>query len=118
MALGISLEGARELLNKDTESHGTLPEDLVSVLCDNGVPAVASAEWPSLEVPAILTVPSLNHLGLLHYILWDGTQFLDPSNEELRYPEHSPLHNNVQLQPQWSTAILMWLPPQKEEEPC
>ena len=108
MVLGCSLAEAREKLGFDV-SNGVGASDMIRCLIDNGVPAVDSRVWPSTSVPAIFTVPSLNHPGLLHYIYWDGEQFLDPTHEELRYPWNGPVVNNKTLLPQWDSAILLWL---------
>ena len=67
-----------------------------------------SFEWDEKQ-PAILTVPSLNHLGFLHYIIWDGEQYLDPSNGAKRYPADGPaLHGKLRVF--WAHAILWGTP--------
>ena len=102
------------------EVIGTFPErlkkgigerEMVDYLSANGVPALSSMEWPSLTVPAILTVPSMNHPGLLHYVVWDGEKVLDPSHEEKRYPDDMPkeILDNEWVPP-WATVILLWMP--------
>jgi hypothetical protein len=89
--------------------QGLTDDDLMRYLAAHGIPALSSMEWPS-RVPAILTVPSLNHPGLLHYIFWDGKQILDPSNGEKRYPDDTPqMVINAGCAAPWATAILLWL---------
>lgn len=61
-------------------------------------------ERPDLR-PAILTVPSLNHLGLLHYIVWDGERYLDPTCGALRYPDDAPVIGGERIVC-WATAII------------
>jgi len=61
-------------------------------------------DWDG-QKPAILTVPSLNHRGLLHYIVWDGERYLDPAMGELRYPEDAPVINGKKTVC-WATAIV------------
>ncbi len=40
---------------------------------------------------AILTVPSLNHPGMLHFIVWDGSNYFDPSAGAKEYPQDAYL---------------------------
>lgn len=55
--------------------------------------------------PAILTVPSLNHIGLLHFIVWSGDEYL-PSTGPLMYPGDSPTVAGRKLAPQVASAIV------------
>ena len=113
MVLGCSLSRARGILPRD-KNGATYSSDIVECLCQNGVPAIESIVWPRCSVPAILTVPSLNHVGLLHFILWDGERYLDTSHEAKRYPHDGPVVSGELQEPQWSTAILVW--PKEEGE--
>jgi hypothetical protein len=95
----------------ERKTRGCCPSEMINFLRKNGVPCVESFECFN-EVSSILTVPSLNHPGFLHYIVWDhiGRRYLDPTNEELRYPDDSPSIGGVQIEPSASSAILLWLP--------
>lgn len=106
MVLGCTLAEAREQLPKHPTGW-TTPSDIIECLAQHGVPAIESLVWPNYSVSAILTVPSLNHPGLLHFILWDGEQYLDPTNESKRYPDDVPTVRDQQLPPQWATVILL-----------
>jgi hypothetical protein len=106
MVVGSTLDAAREFLGD--ASRGTVSTDLIDALAKAGVPSIESIKWPSYSIPAILTVPSLNHPGLLHFIVWDGEKYLDPSNEAKRYPDDSPNINGHVLPPSWATVILLW----------
>jgi len=57
--------------------------------------------------PCILMVPSLNIPGLLHYIVWDGKQYLDPSPGPLRYPDNAPVIEKVRVPPQ-AGYVIVW----------
>lgn len=89
-------------------SRGVTDERLVKCLMEFGVPAIQSLVWPDYSIPAILTVPSLNHSGLSHFIVWDGETYLDPTNGAKTYPKDSPAVDDEQLLPQWSSLILLW----------
>lgn len=104
--LGCSLSAARSLLYAEP-GKGITDEQIVTALVDRGVPALASTVWPGYSVSAILSVPSLNHRGLMHYIVWDGEEYLDPTHEGYRYPDDSPVVHGVRLEPQWSTVVLL-----------
>ena len=112
MALGCSLEEALAKLSAvmhgaDPHTSGTMDNDLIAVLEANGFGAVACLDF-DLDRPAILTVPSLNHRGLLHYVAYHpGCGMLDPSNEELTYPEDAPL---IAGEPTvcWASSIRFW----------
>ena len=85
-----------------------MDREMVRILKDQGLAdAKASLDWPSFETSAILTVPSLNYSGLLHYIVWDAEaqQYLDPANEPLRYPDDGPVIAEERTVC-WATAIL------------
>lgn len=58
--------------------------------------------------PAILTVPSLNHLGCLHLIVWDGAQYLDPSGPKI-WPNDAPVIKGRRMV-FWASAIV-WSEP-------
>jgi hypothetical protein len=74
----------------DQYKNGVLDDELVVLLTNHGLSNVRCSLTWNLE-PAIVTVPSLNYRGLLHYIVWDGTDWLDPAPAELvRYPDDAP----------------------------
>jgi len=90
---------------------GVTADQMIAYLAAHGVPAMSSLTWPSSQIPAILTVPSLNHPGLLHYVVWDGKQLLDPSNEARRYPDDLPSFGfPPAVGAFWATVLLLWLP--------
>lgn len=84
---------------------GITPDQLLVYLHRHGFPLAREVmAWDSSQ-PAILTVPSLNHLGFLHFLVWDGENYLDPSNGALRYPDDGPvLHGKLRVF--WATAIV------------
>lgn len=86
---------------------GITPTRMIEYLAKRGVPALESLTLPSNTVKAILTVASLNHPGLLHYVVWDGEKFLDPGGP-LNYMDNAPIVND-RPQVYWSSAILLWL---------
>jgi len=49
-------------------------------------PTRETLNWDEKSV-AVLTVPSLNTFGVLHYIVWDGSRYLDPSTGPATYPD-------------------------------
>lgn len=107
MVLGWSLD---EVLAKIGNTQaGITNARLVEFLISNGVQCIESLAHPG-NVPSILTVPSLNHPGLLHYIVFDGEQYLDPACGEKHYPDDAPVVNGERVPPQWATAILLWEP--------
>jgi hypothetical protein len=88
---------------------------MVAILNENGYPAVSSTSIPYdntglIAVPAILTVPSLNIPGLLHYIVWDVStlQYLDPTYGRLKYPDDAPIVDGKQIV-SWTSGILIWI---------
>ena len=115
MVLGISLEEADKIAQRVLGTaggcwgeYGLMDREMVRILKDQGLAdAKASLDWPSFETSAILTVPSLNYSGLLHYIVWDAEaqQYLDPANEPLRYPDDGPVIAEERTVC-WATAIL------------
>jgi hypothetical protein len=79
----------------DPERYGVNDDEIVSLLRRHHLRYARSGTvWldpPGGKEPAILTVPSLNYAGLLHYVVWDGKQYLDPAPEgKLRYPDDGP----------------------------
>lgn len=110
MVLDLSLEAVlREVrdMHEDEEAYlewGLVPEDMIEVLFQHGIVARESVTRPD-ERPAILTVPSLNYPGLLHYIVWDGGRYLDPSPGPLRYPDDAPVIRGTRSV-QWASAII------------
>jgi hypothetical protein len=76
MVLGEDLECSRTRIQKVdpqwTSTIGTPSNLLIKALSDVGLCAAESTTWVASPDPAIVTVPSLNHRGLLHYIVWDG----------------------------------------------
>ena len=99
----------------DRATQGVGEQEMVDYLAEMGIASIAALTWPCTAqhgpVPAILTVPSMNHPGLLHFVAWDGEKILDPTHEALRYPDDQPLEikNNGWLVP-WASAILLWQP--------
>jgi hypothetical protein len=107
MVLGCTLEEAWSMVNA-SPAGGVVPEEMIKALRKNGMGAIESLVIPHPSCLAILTVPSLNHRGLLHYIYWDGHDILDPTNGKLRYPDDGPVIDGERLFPQWASAILIW----------
>lgn len=108
MVLGKTLEDVTKDF-PDRYHRGVSEEEMVGYLADHKVPSLASLVWPHRSVPAILTVPSLNHLGLLHFVVWDGTQILDPSEGPKVYPEDTPLqYKTASIPVPWVSTILLW----------
>jgi ABC-type bacteriocin/lantibiotic exporter with double-glycine peptidase domain len=92
-------------LNAPLHEIGVADGEMVEHLRDRGFDrAQVTMEWDGSE-EAILTVPSLNHRGILHYIVWDGSQYLDPSTGPLTYPEDAPVIGG-RKQVCWATAII------------
>lgn len=76
----------REMFKIIPSQHGLRDTQAVEYLAACGVVEPRRV----LDVPAgcseaMLTVPSLNHPGLLHYIVMDNGTFLDPGNGPLNY---------------------------------
>lgn len=94
----------------DARTVGVTEEEMIAFLLERGVPAMSSLVWPSFAVRAIQTVPSLNTPGVLHYVVWDGKRYLDPTHERLRYPEDAPVVAGTKRPPQWASCILLWPP--------
>lgn len=97
------------------EHIGATDDNMVAILNENGYPAVSSTSIPYdntglIAVPAILTVPSLNIPGLLHYIVWDVStlQYLDPTYGRLKYPDDAPIVDGKQIV-SWTSGILIWI---------
>ncbi len=105
MVAGVSLKRALEVVG-DTSS-GTTDDKMIEVLAQFHIPALLSLTWPSYDISAIASVPSLNHTGLNHYIVWTGSKWLDPGGPKT-YPNDCPIVANVRLDPQWSGVILLW----------
>lgn len=93
----------------DCHDYGLNDDDMIGFLADHGVPALSSTQWPKshCKVPAIVTVPSLNEPGYLHYIVWDGKEYLDPSPGELQYPKDGVPRSSY-LVASWASVILLW----------
>lgn len=108
MVLGKSLEEVVESF-PDCHERGITEPEMIDYLMQHGVPALASTDWPTMDISAIVTVPSLNHVGLLHFIVWDAAEkrYLDPSNEELQFPDDSPeVYGQARIC--WASVILLW----------
>lgn len=106
MVLGLDLDHV--LREFPDLTNGICEDDMIQYLGCHGVPALASVAWPSLSISAILTVPSLNHPGVLHFVVWDAASqtVLDPSNEEKRWPNDGPKLGSAPVQ--WASALLLW----------
>jgi hypothetical protein len=109
--LGISLDEAiaevEAISGNPVRTHGSGDDEIIAVLDKHGFKAEHGIDWPFVgegRVPAIVTVPSLNVRGLLHYIVWDGEVFLDPACGEFYYPDDAPI---VRGYPQvfWASVI-------------
>lgn len=110
MVAGVSIDDVMRQV--PSLEFGMNDTEMVNLLAHFGIPALPSIERPSILIPAILTVPSLNHTGLLHYIVWtgkEGPDILDPTNESKRYPDDMPMAYKAQNVLPWSSAILLWL---------
>ena len=105
--LGVSLDDALALVAP--EYVGTTSKTLLRALRESGYSDAAEicTDAPDPFPPAILTVPSLNHAGLLHFLVWDGEQVLDPTCDEKRWPEDGPVFNGEKMPVQWACAILI-----------
>jgi hypothetical protein len=110
MVAGCTIEESAELFKDlfpeiDPGEVGVTDEEMVVVMRRLAMPNVRRSvdrpDWRS----AILTVPSLNHLGLLHYVVWDGERYLDPSPGPLRYPDDGPVIGG-QKTVCWACAII------------
>lgn len=86
------------------QCNGLSDSEVVSYLGAQGFKAVRSTTTRDDWRPAILTVPSLNHLGLLHYIVWDGEEYLDPSGPKT-WPDDGPIFNGEKII-SWAAAII------------
>jgi hypothetical protein len=53
--------------------------------------------YPYYASSAILSVPSLNHVGLLHFIVWDDKRYLDPSLGPKFWPDDAPIINGKRI---------------------
>ena len=109
MVLGVSLGDVTPDF-PDRRRRGVIDQEMVDYLGSRGVVAIRSMDWPDDRMPAILTVPSLNFPGLLHYTVWDGARLLDPSRGPKRYPDGL---DPTGVRPPtcgafWATAILLW----------
>ena len=108
----------------DCARDGVSDAEMVEYLAKHGVAALSSVTWPCrrcvsqgdsyARVPGIATVPSLNHPGLLHFIVWDGETWLDPSPGPRCYPEDAPTIRGERTV-SWSSVLLLWLPDQPIE---
>jgi len=106
MVTGMTLEEVMEEVGD--VSYGLNDAQMVDFLMKHNIPAISSTIWPSAAIPAILTVPSLNHIGLLHYVVWDGERFLDPTMGQKEYPGDAHVLENGREIIAWATAILIW----------
>jgi len=92
MVLGKPYEEIKTYI--DDTSEGTDSIFVKDVLTHYGKKNVREELHYKFGKPAILTVPSLNHPGLLHYIVCDGEKkWLDPSIEKRVYPNDGPIVN-------------------------
>jgi len=99
-----------EALSVLGEARGVDSNEVIHALSVFGIKATEVLSLFDGDFSAILVVPSLNYSGLLHYIYWDGKQYLDPSPiDRRRYPDASPLPplSGEQLPPQWAAAIVI-----------
>ena len=91
MVCGEKYEHIRKMFPDVVTKDGSDPDLMIKVLRDlrfKNVQEMVGLPDDIENRPAILTVPSLNHIGLLHYIVWDGNgNFLDPCQEGKRYPD-------------------------------
>lgn len=95
MILDKTYEEILEYFNhKDFTNSGIGPDEMISCLEHFG--KSGAKEYLHYQLgPAILTVPSLNHVGFLHFIVYDGENYLDPSTEKLQYDRDAPILNGV-----------------------
>lgn len=107
MVSGVSLETALSKI-----PVGCTDLDLVDALRKSGLCAYRTMEWPAADctgVVAILTVPSLNFPGILHSVVWDGNQILDPSPGPRTYPfEVRNPANQTSLPIQWASLVVVF----------
>jgi len=101
---------------RDLATTGMTDQEMVEFLQDQDVECYISMERAP-DQPAILTVPSLNHPGVLHYIYWDGKEYHDPGSGHLVYPKHAPRFGGDQIVC-WSTAIIIGEPIKREFYYC
>jgi hypothetical protein len=84
---------------------GLSDDEMIDFLRSHGIACPrAVMDWNGSD-PAILTVPSLNSRGFLHYIAWDGERFHDPSEGPLLYPQDAPRVGGEAMV-FWATAIV------------
>jgi len=82
-----------EHTGKDPRQTGMTDEEIIDFLLLEGYENVKNEFYlKDSSRPAICTVASLNHLGLLHYIVWDGKKYLDPGVGRT-YPNDAPKLN-------------------------
>lgn len=86
------------------QTDGIAETEMVEYLRMKGRDARAVLQRPDSR-PAILTVPSLNHRGLLHFIVWDGERYLDPATGPLLYPDDAPIIRDKKTVC-WASAII------------
>ncbi len=111
MVLGIELDEAIVLSEEVAgfrRDCGLNDLEQAAVLESRGLRARRTLDWNWRE-PAILTVPSLNHRGILHFIVWDGERFLDPACSGLTYPDDAPTVDGRERYVSWAGAIV-WSP--------
>lgn len=79
MITGESYDFCREKIFKNFKSNQGLTECamLGALAYHFGVHVALTNGWVD-SMPGICTVPSLNHPGLLHFVIWTGTDVLDP----------------------------------------
>jgi ABC-type bacteriocin/lantibiotic exporter with double-glycine peptidase domain len=112
MVLGLTLDEAIERAERLLEGvkvrdYGMCDDEMVELLKLNGFEhARSSTSWDAAS-NAILTVPSLNYHGLLHYLVYDVQDgYLDPASVDAtyHYPEDAPIVGGKKMV-QWAAAI-------------
>jgi predicted double-glycine peptidase len=108
--IGSTLDEAIAELMKDwPDLHiyrmGVSDEMLIVTMKRLGMPNVRSVtDWDASR-PAIVTVPSLNHRGYFHFVVYDGHMYLDPSCEAAVYPRDAPVIDGERTVC-WASAIV------------
>jgi hypothetical protein len=77
MFTGESYERCRELLRFKANA-GTSEAQMIGALAYHFDVRVSRTDGWADAVPGILTVPSLNMPGRLHFVVWTGSEVLDP----------------------------------------
>ena len=95
-----------DIFGRNLQNDGLSDAEIVSYLSEQpGFKSVRSTTTRPDWRPAILTVPSLNYIGLLHYIVWDGERYLDPAIGSKTWPDDAPVLKGKRII-SWASAVI------------